>query len=263
MAEQLLTLMDLNLAESNREQSRFLSPCRAVEEADVLYTASGTRCPGGPFNSVVGLGRTCPDPEQTLKYARTFYGELGRGFTVYVRTHVDHDLGTMCERAGFTKMSDTPGMVLRSRLPRPELGSSVAIREVEDAAGAPAFAEVAAASYESIGLPADITRKVFSMPARWLKPHLPVFVVFDHDEPVAAAMLHLSHGIAGVYWVGTVPAARGKGHANAVMRHVSNHAFDRGAAAVILQATPFGEPVYRKLGYQEVTRYPWYMAGKK
>jgi predicted GNAT family acetyltransferase len=81
-------------------------------------------------------------------------------------------------------------------------------------------------------------------------------VLFDHEQPAAAAMLHFSHQLAGVYWVGTAPEARGKGHATVLMSHASNLAFDLGARAVILQATPYGEPVYRKLGYREVTRYP-------
>jgi GNAT superfamily N-acetyltransferase len=258
----LLELMDLNLAEANREQSRFLPPCRAVEQSEVLYTASGTRLPG-PFNSVIGIGSGCPDPVATLDHARAFYGELGRGFTVYVRAHLDLPLGAACTEAGLVQMSDSPGMALEGRLPAAVLSPSVEIREVKDAEGAAAFVEVLAAAYESIGLLADTTRKVFSMPARWLRPHLRSFVVFDHEKPASAAMLHFSHGIAGVYWVGTAPDARGKGHASAVMRHVTNTAVDHGAAVVVLQATPFGEPVYRKLGYREVTRYPWYLARKK
>ncbi len=259
----LLRLMDLNLAEANREQARFLPPSRIVEQSDVLFTASGTRCPGGPFNSVIGVGAGCPDPEATLAHARAFYGELGRGFTVYVRAHVDRPLGAACEHDGLSQMSDAPGMVLRARVPAPPLPPSVEIRELRSVSETSAFVDVAASAYSSIGLPAEITRKVYSMPERWLLPHLRVVVAFDHEEPAAAAMLHFSHGIAGVYWVGTAPSARGKGLATAVMRHVSNLAFEHGAAAVVLQATPYGEPVYRKLGYQEVTRYPWYMAARQ
>ena len=73
-------------------------------------------------------------------------------------------------------------------------------------------------------------------------------------------MVLYSHGIAGVYWVGTLSEARGRGHATRLMQSVSARAFDRGARCVILQATQFGEPIYQKLGYREFTRYPWYLA---
>jgi predicted GNAT family acetyltransferase len=69
----------------------------------------------------------------------------------------------------------------------------------------------------------------------------------------------LTHGIGGVYWVGTVPAARSRGLAAAVTRAVGNLAFDAGARVVVLQASVMGEPVYRRLGYVEVTRYPSYV----
>ena len=111
-------------------------------------------------------------------------------------------------------------------------------------------------------MPAQVTRKVFSVPARWLLPHLAYSVLYERDEPVSAAMLLFSHGMAGVYWVGTVPAFRRRGYAEAVMRHVSNAALDRGASLVALQATPLGESVYLRVGYREVTRYPWYLSPK-
>ena len=72
-------------------------------------------------------------------------------------------------------------------------------------------------------------------------------------------MLLFSHGIAGLYWVGTVPESRGRGLGAAVTRTLANHAFERGARAVVLQASPAGEPVYRTLGFREITRYPWFV----
>jgi predicted acetyltransferase len=66
-----------------------------------------------------------------------------------------------------------------------------------------------------------------------------------------------SHGIAGIYWVGTRPDQQRRGLAEAITRHASNEAFDRGAACVILQATQFGEPVYRRIGYREFSRYQY------
>jgi predicted GNAT family acetyltransferase len=75
----------------------------------------------------------------------------------------------------------------------------------------------------------------------------------------SCALALFSHSIAGVYWVGTARNARGMGLAEACTRAVTNKALERGASTVVLQASKFGEPIYRRMGFNEFTRYPWYM----
>ena len=72
-------------------------------------------------------------------------------------------------------------------------------------------------------------------------------------------MCLLSHGVAGIYWVGTLPEARGRGIAEACTRAATNAGFAAGASFAALQASVMGEPIYRRMGYREVTRYPWYV----
>ena len=69
-------------------------------------------------------------------------------------------------------------------------------------------------------------------------------------------MVIVTHGVAGVYWVGTAPGARGRGLAELCTRAAGNAGFDLGARVAALQASVMGEPVYRRMGYVEVTRYP-------
>jgi predicted acetyltransferase len=71
-------------------------------------------------------------------------------------------------------------------------------------------------------------------------------------------MVMVTHGVAGVYWVGTTPEARGRGLAEIVTRTAGNAGFDMGATVTALQASVMGEPIYRRMGYREITRYPWY-----
>ena len=109
-----------------------------------------------------------------------------------------------------------------------------------------------------MGLPAEVTARIFGSPERILQPHIVAVVAYRDGAPAAGAMTILSHGIAGVYWMGTVAPARGAGLGDACTRAVSNAAFDRGAAFVVLQASPQGEPIYLRMGFREVTRYVWY-----
>ena len=59
-------------------------------------------------------------------------------------------------------------------------------------------------------------------------------------------------GDAGVFFVATLPEARGRGLAAGLMAAALVEARDRGCEISTLQATKMGEPVYARLGYQRV-----------
>ena len=118
------------------------------------------------------------------------------------------------------------------------------------------FGSVNSQAYATYGMPDDVVSAVISRPDRFLAaPHLISVVAYVDGAPAAAAQTLLSHGIAGVYWVGTVESARGRGLGEAVTRAVTNAAFDNGATANTLQASVMGEPIYRRMGYEEICRY--------
>lgn len=258
--EELLLLSDLNLAESNREHARWLSPTAIEEQDGVLFTAAGTRSPAAPFNVAMRVGDVPVAPAAFLERAEQFFGARARGFSVQARAHHDKDLIAHCEKVGLLAMAGRmPGMVCTHALAPRALADHVTCRQVT-LATAEDFVTVSALAYEPVGLSPAVCRKVLSNPSRWLAPQWHVRVIYEHEAPVAAAMLLLSHGIAGVYWVGTAPTARGKGYADVIMRSITNYAFDRGARCVVLQASTMGEPIYAKMGYREITTYPWFIS---
>ena len=55
-----------------------------------------------------------------------------------------------------------------------------------------------------------------------------------------------------VWFVATVPAARGQGLATALMAHALADARERGCTTSTLQATDLGHPVYERLGYRSL-----------
>ncbi len=251
-----LAISDLHLAEALREQARWVPPSEISEADDLLLTACGTRFPVGMWNGAMLLGAPAADPEGCRERVRAWFHARGRGGTLLLRAHADRELAAACARGGWACVSESPAMLLDERVPPRALPAGATCRDVT-AADAGAFGDVIAASYEGLGMPATVTRKTFARPERW-GPHWHARIVFDNDQPAAAAMLLFAQGIAGVYWVGTVPGARGKGYADSLVRALSNHAFDRGVAAVVLQASPQGDPIYRRIGYREVTRHLWY-----
>ena len=75
--------------------------------------------------------------------------------------------------------------------------------------------------------------------------------VADVDgEPAACLLILPVDGDASVYWVATLPEARGRGLAGRLMQRALWDARENGCDISTLQATKLGEPVYTRLGYE-------------
>ena len=73
-------------------------------------------------------------------------------------------------------------------------------------------------------------------------------------------MTIVSHGVAGIYWVGTSEEARGRDLGWTVTASAVNAGLDLGAEAASLQASPMGEPLYRQMGFETVFDYALLMS---
>jgi GNAT superfamily N-acetyltransferase len=84
------------------------------------------------------------------------------------------------------------------------------------------------------------------------------YVGYLKEAPVATAELYLAGGVAGVYVVGTVPRARRMGIGTALTLAPLLEARSLGYRIGVLGATPMGEGVYRKLGFEEFCKLSYY-----
>jgi GNAT superfamily N-acetyltransferase len=255
----LLSAADANRAEFTREHARWLPPTIIEEHTDLLLCAAGTQFPAGPWNSLLPIGRAPASPD-VIAVGKQFFFGMRRGFTIYARAHLDTELCRAAAQAGYASAGESPGMALTERIPVPPVPKGVSVRQVASASEAQTFIDLQADSYETMMLPGAVTRKLLGQTQRWLSSYCTAHVLYAEERAVAGGMLLYSHGIAGVYWVGTRPDARGNGYAETLTRALSECAFAHGARAVILQASAQGEPVYRRIGYREFTRYPWFLA---
>ena len=76
------------------------------------------------------------------------------------------------------------------------------------------------------------------------------------------AMVALSGPVGMVCWVATLDAMRRRGLAGICTVRATNAAFEHGAGLATLQASPMGESLYERLGYEELFRYRLYLKGR-
>ena len=253
----VLELCDLNYAEAMRELCRRAGGT-VLDEGGVLLFA-GTHPLPALVNGVVRMDPHVPAAE-VLERAAAFFSARGRGYSVLVRAHCDTDLRRFVEERGLTAFGNSPGMVLDRRLPDASPPPGVRLRRVSNGADTAAFADVMGKAYASLGMPPDVAPAILCWPEILIAPHIVSFLALLEDgTPAGGAMTIVTHGVAGVYWVGTIPEARGRGLAEFCTRVAGNAGFDLGARIAALQASVMGEPVYRRMGYVEVTRYPYFV----
>jgi ribosomal protein S18 acetylase RimI-like enzyme len=112
---------------------------------------------------------------------------------------------------------------------------------------------------------ADIFTKSFNVYGNMEESIYQLFanLVFDPDvpwyhflgvrdgAPVATSAMYISAGVAGIYFVGTIPEARKRGIGSAVTWAPLRMAKEIGYTIAVLHASPMAVNMYRSLGFQE------------
>jgi GNAT superfamily N-acetyltransferase len=76
------------------------------------------------------------------------------------------------------------------------------------------------------------------------------WVAREGGEAVATTVSLHHGGDCSIWWVATVPEARGRGLAAGLIRRALAHGREHGCDVTTLQATKVGQPVYERLGYR-------------
>lgn len=244
----------LNLIESSRQLFE-LDPGAEIEAgAGRLFGAGRSSHPvisNAAFRSDDGL-----DPGELLERAQAFFAARDRGFAVWARkgTAEDRDLIEAAEAAGLQAVYEMPEMILGERVEDPTLPEGVELRRVTSAADADAYWRVATDAYASNGFPPEIFA-FYEKHDGLVADNAATFLARLDGRPAAIAMTIVSHGVAGIYWVGTTAEARGRGLGSTMTATAVNAGFDLGGEIASLQASPMGESLYRRMGFETVFDY--------
>jgi GNAT superfamily N-acetyltransferase len=220
-----------------------------AEEDGLLLLRSGM--PVGLFNPAFVTAPPA-DPAETVERVVEHYKAHDLPFVLYFRDEVAPDVAGPAEAAGLVEHFRPPLMVLdpippEPRQPTPE-NLTIATLDESNMDG---YGSVLS---EGFGIPREIVDQLMGESLLRVAGFSGFLGTID-GEPVGTSGLFDAHGLAGVYNVATVPAARGKGVGAALTWAAARAGAAKGASVSILQASGAGVPVYERMGYRTATRY--------
>lgn len=247
-------LFDRNLLDAMREFARWQEESLILEEDGVLIVSGGTDTPVGFSNCAA---RTDPDTDAALfiERAEECFRPQGRGFTICVRGHVDADIEALLKQRGLRSRVEAPWMFLANRPSITNEVDGAQVRITSSAEDLPAIRSIITDAYAAIGTPSEETEKMFAHPRRVFSPVTRFALATVNGEPAATAMVLLTGGMGGIYWVGTKPQFARRGLGTLCTAAVANAAFDLGKPMVGLHATPMGKPLYARMSFQHSPSY--------
>lgn len=249
----------LNLIDSSRQLFE-LDPGAVIELGDGWLFGAGSP-PHPVISNAAFRGDDSVDAGEFVSRAKGFFEARGRGFSIWIRGDrpEDRDLSAAASEAGLQLVYEMPEMVLESPVGEPHLPDGAELRRLSEAGQADDYWKVAAASYTSIGFPPEVFSG-YSNHAGLLASNVAAFIAYLEGEPVSIALTIVNHGVAGIYWVGSLEQARGKGLGRTVTAAATNAGFELGADIASLQASPMGKPIYSAMGYETLFDYRLFMS---
>lgn len=218
------------------------SPGGHVLERDGVMAAVVPECPDRSVVNCVVYSDTSALEAALGEIAEEYERAGVRAWTVWAPEH-DREAAELLERAG-NRLDARPAAMacdLDEVVTAPSDALDLDLLDAD-------MGEVARVNDAAYGFAGDFERAFKRLPPE------PAHVYLARAEGVPACTLvtYEEDGECGVYLVATLPEARGRGLASALMIHALNEARERGCTTSSLQATRRGRPVYARLGYADI-----------
>ena len=226
------------------------------DEPSLVWVDSGVPVP--TYNSVVHADFAPDAVDARIEEVLVHFRCHARPFTWHLGPSTrPTDLDRALLAHGLTLSDDEPGMAVA--LGVPDDGAAplgLTIKAVRDERDLGAWVDV-----WLFPLPVDARRLfVDALLVLGLGDDLPwrYYLGRLDGEPVATSMLFAEHGVAGVQYVVTLPAARRLGIGIAMTRRVLDDGQALGCRLAVLTASDEGIGIYRRLGFREYCRFRRY-----
>jgi GNAT superfamily N-acetyltransferase len=191
------------------------------------------------------------DVEGALRHAREFFGARKLPFRFMVRSQFEWACGDALRDAGLREVARVPGMLLDPLREGAAPREGLVVREVSSDEELARYQETAFAGF---GFPAKNGR-VFLTDRLLETPNVRLYLGTLGERPVCTSALCATGPVAGIYWVATLPEARGRGFGEAITWSAVRGGSALGCRFASLQASAMGRPVYERMGFTTPLHY--------
>ncbi len=224
----------------------------------VLLANAAVACP--VFNAALLEGRVTVggELERRVAAARFYYEARGLRWSFWLC----HDLLPPALRGGLGEVFSRHGLGMAARCPGMTAAAlplspgrevpGLSFRPVQDEETRTAFCRITAACFR---VPLKTSTTIYAHPQAW-RDGLEGWIGFLRGRPVASAATIVAAGAIGLYSVATLPEHQRRGIGEQITRHALAAAREQtGLERMVLQSTPQGVSLYRRLGFRDVARF--------
>lgn len=113
------------------------------------------------------------------------------------------------------------------------------------------WTDITVRSYDFSGEFAKSFSKVMSKLFAGESKKLRFLLGFKNGRAVCSGIYFVGSGVVGLYWIATLPCSRRQGLASEFVARMLDFARRDGAKRVVLHASPMGQGMYTRLGFEE------------
>ncbi len=231
-----------------------LVPNGVVEEAEGAVCIR-TGLPAAQFNPVFAMGEA-GSVERVAERVDRLYRRTGTPWRLVTTTTSDDRWAPLLHELELVRGGTFPGMLLEPwPATRRDPPTGFTVEEVRDRHGVQSFLRTASIAFGAPPTAFDPLLDGFVSAAKAKVTPGHHYLGYAEGRPVATAHCLVSHRIAGVFVVGTLPEFRRRGFGEAVTWRAALDGRSEGCVASYLQASEMGRPVYERMGYRVVAEY--------
>lgn len=234
-------------------------PYSRIKDGPPLCVSTSTKI--DDLNFVCGSRVSGPDIDAEIEKIKDFFTSQEEPFIWWVTPSTGSSkLGAKLSAHGFEYESDIPFMALELKnFEANKLNSGIVLKEVKTQKDLNIWHNISIIGFE---IDKDECREYIRLVNSFdpnAHPNLKLYFALVDKEPAATSLIFTGSGVAGIYWISTVPNLRRRGIGKAITALTCVEAKKIGCNLATLQSTIMGQNMYASVGFKKYVDVPIYV----